>query len=278
MPRGEAYTYRDARTFRVRDRRQNRNFMVLFETELIYLVRFDVGRAAMLLYLYIGTRASGSVDGWDIGITELEDRLILGRSTIYKGVAQLVRAGLLRRVVSPSKRHLTVELCDVKSARWPRSEEVEHVREARRGQRMSAAVDKSPTVSLERLPREPTCSTTTFRGPDLPSPSLEASCQQPAKRVGKPSIPLELVMHVWNTLVAHSNTSDEGTAVFDRASSSDASLVDRMVEALRYQASVTSTNGSVQLPAVWNGSLRRRWISAALVEAGGWGSDGMNFS
>ena len=278
MPRGDAYTYRDARTFRVRDRRQNRNFMTFQEIELIYLIRYDIGRAAIVLYLFIGTRASGNTNGWDIGITELEDKLLLGRSTIYKATASLLRAGLLKRVVSPQGGHFTVDLCDLKQVRWPRSEDLEHVRDARRGQRMSAAMDKSPKVSQERLAREPTWSKPHDEDLTHPSPSLEGTCSHPRRTVAKVSVPLELVQQVWHTLQDHANNSDEGEAVFSRAKEADPTLIDRIVVALRYQSATASESGSTKLPAVWNGSLRRRWVSAALVEAGGWGQDGMNFS
>jgi hypothetical protein len=278
MSRGDAYTYRDARTFRVRDRRQNRNYMVFFESELIYLIRFDIGRAAIVLYLFIGTRASGNTDGWDIGITELEDKLLLGRSTIYKAVAQLINAGLLKRCVNGQGRHLTVELVDVKPVRWPRSEEVETLRDARRGQRLSTAIDKSKKVSPERLSREPTSSKSLVKEKSLPSPSLEGTSPHPRRTVGKLTVPLELVQQVWHTLRDHSQNSEEGEGVFTRAMEADPTLVDRIVVALRYQSATASESGTVKLPAVWNGSLRRRWVSAALVEAGGWGQDGLNFS
>jgi len=276
MPRGKAYTYRDARTFRVRDRRTNRNFFQFQEIELIYLVSHDIGRAAILLYLFIGTRASGNVDGWDIGITELEDKLLLGRSTIYKATAQLFKAGLLKRLSGPGGGVFGVDLCDLKPARWARSEDVDDVRAARRGRRLSPPIDKSPKVSLERLPREPTCNKLMVEDKSLPSPSLGGTSPHPNRA---PMVaPVELVRQVWHTLVDHARTSDEGEAVFDRAKRADPILLDRLVVALRHQSRTASVDGPVTLPAVWDGSLRRRWVSAALVEAGGWGEDGMQFS
>jgi hypothetical protein len=276
MPRGKAYTYRDARTFRVRDRRTNRNFFQFQEIELIYLIRYDIGRAAILLYLFIGTRASGNTNGWDIGITELEDKLLLGRSTIYKATAQLFKAGLLKRLASPGGGLFSVDLCDLKPVRWSTTEQVDEVRDARRGRRLSPPIDKSQKVSPERLPREPTCNKLMSENKALPSPSLGGSSPHPKR--GAMVAPVELVRQVWHTLVDHARTSDEGDAVFDRAKQADPILVDRLVVALRHQSRTASVDGPVTLPAVWDGSLRRRWVSAALVEAGGWGEDGMQFS
>jgi len=284
MPRNEAYRYNDSRPVHIQDGRHHHPFTIVYRSELAHLVAADCSRAAILLYLYLGTRCSGNREGWRVGGSELATRLRLGRSTIYRALAELVSAGVLRALEGPGPRF---ELVDVQGEPWPTEEHLEGVRTTKREARDTdpstphpEAVAETPENPKTAVPHAGQGSshmrdnrqTSSVPKSTPPSPPCPPDSCSPVHYQVEP--PVELAQAVWGCLAASASTApyDLWYEATEATAHKDCRLTTRVVAHLSLNAYAWNVAGErISTGRAYKGTLRRRWVAAALKEAGTWG-------
>jgi len=288
MARHDSYIYRDSRTFFVSDGRRRPGFFVFFRSELAHMVAADLRKSSILLYLYLGTHVSGVRDGFRIGGGELQTKLQMNRSTLYKALGELRQADLVRLQPSQGDGFTRLELADVQGEPWPTKSQIDAVRTVRRLKRSDCPVENPEiTVSHGRLDLSPMGHQLDepFKSCDEPNSLSSRPCgnidnsvdivpnRRPHFRPGSIAAedppPLALTTAIWRKLLKHSSQSDEGDGIFSRARAGDELLLTELADQAGNDVAMR-----VHLVGRKPTIAVRQWLLCSLIEAGHWDRDG----
>ena len=266
MPRNESYSYRDSRPLHVGDSRPQ-GFFICYRSELAHLVAADCSRAAILLYLFLGTHCSGNRAGFKIGGSELTRKLHLGRATIYRALAELIAAGVVRRRAEPTDGP-QYELASVQGEPWPTDQQIEGVRTLKKIRRT-----QGPKTPVEEPPEQPPTPVSPV-GPlsshgwdELEEPSssrthLDTTPFPPPRRsvdVQQRQHPMVLTRACWELLRSAEEWAE------------DPDVWGRWIDITQDDPIVTKAIEILKAAPFKGLPVRRRWVAAAIREASRWG-------